>query len=73
MIKIIKRKIEPRELQMCNCCGGQLILNEELYLLQVGTEDFLTKDFRNGYQTINLCRSCLIKIKDTITKEIRDN
>ncbi len=70
MIKIIKREIEPRELKMCSCCGGQLMPGEELYLLQVGTEDFLTKDFTSGYQEIRLCRSCLIKIKDTITKEI---
>lgn len=70
MIKIKKREIEPRGLEVCNCCGEQLMPNEELYLLQIGTEDFLTKDFRSGYQEIRLCRSCLIKIKDTITKEI---
>ena len=57
MIKIIKREIEPREIQMCKCCGGKLMPNEELYLLQVGTENFLTKDFDSGYQTIDLCRS----------------
>ena len=71
MIKIIKREIEPREVQMCKCCGGKLMPNEELYLLQVGTENFFTKDFDSGFQTIDLCKSCLIKIKDTIAKEVR--
>ncbi len=72
MIKIIKREIEPREIQMCKCCGGILMANEELYLLKVGKEDFFTKDFESGSQTIDLCKSCLIKVKDTIVNKMRE-